>query len=189
MPGGIGGHELALAARRQRPGIQVLLMSGYSEQAVAVGLPADCALLEKAVSETGSGAGGTAPWIVHRQDKQPMTEEQPGDDACDPCGCGRPWSWHGGRLKWARCRWVRCCFARRGDRRGWNQPISACDPTAHAEVLALRAAAARLGNYRLVNSTLYLGRVRCAPGRWSMRGWRGWYSGPLIHAAVRWQCV
>ena len=47
MPGGIGGHELARAARRQRPGIRVLLMSGYSEQAVAVGLPADCALLEK----------------------------------------------------------------------------------------------------------------------------------------------
>ena len=40
-------EELALAARRQRPGIRVLLMSGYSEQAVAVGLPADCALLEK----------------------------------------------------------------------------------------------------------------------------------------------
>ncbi|NJM11437.1 MAG: tRNA adenosine(34) deaminase TadA [Synechococcaceae cyanobacterium SM1_2_3] len=38
---------------------------------------------------------------------------------------------------------------------GWNCPISACDPTAHAEIVALRGAAARLGNYRLVGSTLY----------------------------------
>lgn len=37
---------------------------------------------------------------------------------------------------------------------GRNSPIAHCDPTAHAEVLALRAAAARLGNYRLVGTTL-----------------------------------
>ena len=39
---------------------------------------------------------------------------------------------------------------------GFNQPISAHDPTAHAEVLALRAAAAEIGNYRLSGSTLYV---------------------------------
>jgi len=40
--------------------------------------------------------------------------------------------------------------------RGWNQPISAHDPTAHAEVVALRDAASRLGNYRLGGSALYV---------------------------------
>jgi tRNA(adenine34) deaminase len=40
--------------------------------------------------------------------------------------------------------------------RGYNQPISSHDPTAHAEVMALRDAAGRLGNYRLVNCTLYV---------------------------------
>ncbi len=39
--------------------------------------------------------------------------------------------------------------------RGRNSPISRCDPTAHAEILALREAAAALGNYRLENATLY----------------------------------
>ena len=39
---------------------------------------------------------------------------------------------------------------------GFNQPISASDPTAHAEVVAMRAAAARVGNYRLTGSTLYV---------------------------------
>lgn len=40
--------------------------------------------------------------------------------------------------------------------RGFNQPISTSDPTAHAEVQAVRAAAAALGNYRLTGSTLYV---------------------------------
>src|SRR5690554_2388017 len=40
--------------------------------------------------------------------------------------------------------------------RGWNRPISSHDPTAHAEVVALRDAAARVGNYRLVGTTLYV---------------------------------
>jgi tRNA(Arg) A34 adenosine deaminase TadA len=39
---------------------------------------------------------------------------------------------------------------------GFNQPIRACDPTAHAEVVALRRAAASLGNYRLPGTTLYV---------------------------------
>lgn len=45
---------------------------------------------------------------------------------------------------------------------GWNQPIGACDPTAHAEVVALRAAGRRIGNYRLMDSTLYVTLEPCA---------------------------
>lgn len=39
---------------------------------------------------------------------------------------------------------------------GFNQPISSNDPTAHAEIVALRAAASRVGNYRLTGATLYV---------------------------------
>jgi tRNA(adenine34) deaminase len=39
---------------------------------------------------------------------------------------------------------------------GFNQPISSHDPTAHAEVMALRAAGEALGNYRLTGATLYV---------------------------------
>lgn len=39
---------------------------------------------------------------------------------------------------------------------GFNQPVSAHDPTAHAEIQALRDAARREGNYRLPGSTLYV---------------------------------
>jgi tRNA(adenine34) deaminase len=39
--------------------------------------------------------------------------------------------------------------------RGSNSPIARNDPTAHAEILALREAAARMGNYRLPGATLY----------------------------------
>lgn len=40
--------------------------------------------------------------------------------------------------------------------RGFNQPIGSSDPTAHAEIVALRAAARHVGNYRLTGSTLYV---------------------------------
>ena len=39
---------------------------------------------------------------------------------------------------------------------GFNQPIGANDPTAHAEIVALRDAAARIGNYRLTGARLYV---------------------------------
>ena len=40
--------------------------------------------------------------------------------------------------------------------RGFNQPIGARDPTAHAEIVAMRDAARRVGNYRLTGATLYV---------------------------------
>jgi tRNA(adenine34) deaminase len=45
---------------------------------------------------------------------------------------------------------------------GWNRPISASDPTAHAEVQAMRAAASTRKNYRLIGSTLYVTLEPCA---------------------------
>ena len=57
--------------------------------------------------------------------------------------------------------------------RGYNQPISSHDPTAHAEVVALRDAAARLGNYRLVGCTLYVTMEPCVM-----------CAGAILHARV-----
>ena len=56
---------------------------------------------------------------------------------------------------------------------GFNQVISTSDPTAHAENVALRQAAARLGNYRLPGSTLYVTLEPCTM-----------CVGTLIHARV-----
>ena len=56
---------------------------------------------------------------------------------------------------------------------GWNRPIGAADPTAHAEIQALRDAAARLGNYRLPGSTLYVTLEPCVM-----------CAGAIIHARV-----
>jgi len=46
--------------------------------------------------------------------------------------------------------------------RGFNKPISTHDPTAHAEVVAMRDAAARIGNYRLAGCDLYVTLEPCA---------------------------
>ncbi|MEJ5210083.1 MAG: tRNA adenosine(34) deaminase TadA [Burkholderiales bacterium] len=46
--------------------------------------------------------------------------------------------------------------------RGYNRPISTHDPTAHAEIVALRDAARRLGNYRLTGCELYVTLEPCA---------------------------
>lgn len=56
---------------------------------------------------------------------------------------------------------------------GWNRPIAAHDPSAHAEMVALRAAAARLGNYRLPGTTLYVTLEPCVM-----------CAGAIIHARV-----
>src|SRR5690242_10978367 len=44
---------------------------------------------------------------------------------------------------------------------GWNRPIAAVDPTAHAEIQAMRAAAKKLGNYRLTGAELYVTLEPC----------------------------
>ena len=44
---------------------------------------------------------------------------------------------------------------------GWNRPIAAHDPTAHAEIEAMRAAAKAVGNYRLAGATLYVTLEPC----------------------------
>lgn len=46
--------------------------------------------------------------------------------------------------------------------RGHNRPISSRDPTAHAEIVALRDAAERIGNYRLAGCSLYVTLEPCA---------------------------
>ena len=56
----------------------------------------------------------------------------------------------------------------------FNQPISASDPTAHAEVLVLREAARAVGNYRLTDATVYVTVEPCLMG-----------VGAMVHARVR----
>lgn len=56
---------------------------------------------------------------------------------------------------------------------GYNAPISQHDPTAHAEIMALRDAARRIGNYRLLNTTLYVTIEPCVM-----------CAGALVHARV-----
>ncbi len=57
---------------------------------------------------------------------------------------------------------------------GWNQPISADDPTAHAEILALRGAAKQLNNYRLPDTSLYITLEPCPM-----------CAGAIVHARVK----
>jgi len=56
---------------------------------------------------------------------------------------------------------------------GWNQPIGSNDPSAHAEIVALRDAASRLNNYRLTGTTLYVTLEPCPM-----------CAGAIIHARV-----
>ncbi|GGO66954.1 tRNA-specific adenosine deaminase [Bowmanella pacifica] len=45
---------------------------------------------------------------------------------------------------------------------GWNRPISSHDPSAHAEMLAIRDAGQKIGNYRLLGATLYVTLEPCS---------------------------
>jgi tRNA(adenine34) deaminase len=56
---------------------------------------------------------------------------------------------------------------------GWNRPICDHDPTAHAEIVALRAAAQQMRNYRLAGSTLYVTLEPCIM-----------CTGAMVHARV-----
>jgi tRNA(adenine34) deaminase len=56
---------------------------------------------------------------------------------------------------------------------GWNQPIVSNDPTAHAEIVALRAAAAYVRNYRLSDAVLYVTLEPCAM-----------CAGAMVHARI-----
>jgi tRNA(adenine34) deaminase len=56
---------------------------------------------------------------------------------------------------------------------GWNQPVASHDPTAHAEILAMREAGQKTGNYRLVNATLYVTLEPCAM-----------CAGAMVHARI-----
>ena len=56
---------------------------------------------------------------------------------------------------------------------GWNQPIRSNDPSAHAEMVALRAAATRNKNYRLPGATLYVTLEPCAM-----------CAGAIVHARI-----
>ena len=58
--------------------------------------------------------------------------------------------------------------------RGWNRNIAASDPTAHAEVMALREAGAAVGNHRLEGCDLFVTIEPCAM-----------CSGALVHARIR----
>jgi tRNA(adenine34) deaminase len=57
---------------------------------------------------------------------------------------------------------------------GWNRPISTNDPTAHAEIVAMRAAAQKLSTYRLLDTTLYVTLEPCAM-----------CAGAMVHARVK----
>ena len=58
--------------------------------------------------------------------------------------------------------------------RGHNQPISSCDPTAHAEIIALREAARWIKNYRLTDATIYVTIEPCAM-----------CAGAIVHARIK----
>lgn len=58
--------------------------------------------------------------------------------------------------------------------RGYNQPIAGADPTAHAEIMAMRDASRALGNYRLADCDLYVTLEPCVM-----------CSGAIMHARIR----
>lgn len=57
---------------------------------------------------------------------------------------------------------------------GWNQPVSSHDPTAHAEIVALRAAGKHMNNYRLSGADMYITLEPCAM-----------CAGAIVHARLK----
>ncbi len=57
---------------------------------------------------------------------------------------------------------------------GWNQPISSNDPSAHAEIVALRNAAKTLNNYRLIDTTMFVTLEPCVM-----------CAGAMLHARIK----
>ena len=103
------------------------------------------------------------------------SEAAPGDDPRDP-------AWMRLAIDQARNAWavgevpVGAVLVREGRvlATGYNQPIGGHDPTAHAEIRAIRAAAELLGNYRLVDCDLYVTLEPCAM-----------CAGAIMHARIR----
>lgn len=58
--------------------------------------------------------------------------------------------------------------------KGFNQPISTCDPTAHAEIIALRDAAKNINNYRICEASLYVTLEPCTM-----------CAGAMIHSRIK----
>ena len=58
--------------------------------------------------------------------------------------------------------------------KGFNQPISTCDPTAHAEIMALRDAAKKTNNYRIIEASLYVTLEPCTM-----------CAGAMIHSRIK----
>lgn len=71
---------------------------------------------------------------------------------------------------------VGACIIKHGEliAEGWNRPIGDTDPTAHAEIMAMRAAAKTLNNYRLLDTTLYVTLEPCPM-----------CAGAIIHARIK----
>lgn len=71
---------------------------------------------------------------------------------------------------------VGACMVKGGElvAEGWNRPIGDVDPTAHAEIMAMRAAAKVLDNYRLLGTTLYVTLEPCSM-----------CAGAIIHARIK----
>ncbi|MBL4851863.1 MAG: tRNA adenosine(34) deaminase TadA [Gammaproteobacteria bacterium] len=71
---------------------------------------------------------------------------------------------------------VGACIVKAGQliAEGWNRPIGDVDPTAHAEIIVLRAAAKAMDNYRLLDVTLYVTLEPCSM-----------CAGAIIHARIK----
>ena len=72
-----------------------------------------------------------------------------------------------------KCPWVRCLSITTVIGEGWNRPIGRHDPTAHAEIMALRQGGLVLQNYRLLDTTLYVTLEPCVM-----------CSGAMVHSRI-----